>query len=390
MLDAAGRIRVLLLADSHLGFDLPVHPRVGRRRRGNDFQANHDRALAAVHSAGADLVVHGGDLFHRSRVLPSLAYQAFRGLLEVAASGVPVFLVPGNHERSRIPHLPLAAHPNLHVFQRPGTMMLQVRGRRVALAGFPYHRRGIREEFPRILEATGWDREEAELRMLCMHHCVEGATVGPGNHTFRKAPDVIRCADLPRGFAAILSGHIHRHQRLDSDPEGRPLPTPVLYPGSVERTAFAEVGEEKGFLLLDFEGGAPGGTLVRHAFVGLPARPMVVADLHPPEAGEARWTADRLHARLSAEVAAVPADAVLRIRIHGSVSGEERSVLSAPRLRHLTPPEMNLEVVVVQDRGSRRPERASRGPARSARRGGDAAPARLQMELPLFDFSVPS
>jgi hypothetical protein len=33
-------VRVLLLADSHLGFDLPVRPRSNRRRRGHDFLAN--------------------------------------------------------------------------------------------------------------------------------------------------------------------------------------------------------------------------------------------------------------------------------------------------------------------------------------------------------------
>jgi len=38
-------IRILLLADSHLGFDLPVRPRVVRRRRGHDFLANYAAAL---------------------------------------------------------------------------------------------------------------------------------------------------------------------------------------------------------------------------------------------------------------------------------------------------------------------------------------------------------
>jgi len=38
-------IRVLLLADTHLGFDLPSRPRVDRRRRGPDFFANTRRAL---------------------------------------------------------------------------------------------------------------------------------------------------------------------------------------------------------------------------------------------------------------------------------------------------------------------------------------------------------
>ena len=35
-----GLIRILLIADTHLGFDLPFRPRIKRRRRGLDFFAN--------------------------------------------------------------------------------------------------------------------------------------------------------------------------------------------------------------------------------------------------------------------------------------------------------------------------------------------------------------
>ena len=89
-------IRILLMADSHLGFDLPVNPRVERRRRGHDFLANHRRALAAAVEGEVDLVVHGGDVFHRSRVHRSLVYQAFKPMVEVAETGIPIFVVPGN------------------------------------------------------------------------------------------------------------------------------------------------------------------------------------------------------------------------------------------------------------------------------------------------------
>jgi hypothetical protein len=41
-------IRILLLADTHLGFDLPVNPRINRRRRGHDFLANYATALQPV------------------------------------------------------------------------------------------------------------------------------------------------------------------------------------------------------------------------------------------------------------------------------------------------------------------------------------------------------
>ena len=384
-------VRILLLADSHLGFDLPSRPRVERRRRGHDFQANYELALAPAKAGKVDLVVHGGDVFHRSRVPASLVFQAFRSLLEIAESGIPVFVVPGNHERSRVPHLRFASHPNLFVFRGPETFAVVTRGVRVALSGFPYQRESIRPRFPRVLEETGWHREVADLRLLCLHHCVEGATVGPSDHTFRHAPDVIRCSDLPREFAAVLSGHIHRHQVLSRDLQGRMLPTPVLYPGSLERTAFAEMKEEKGYLLLEVAPGSRGGELVRSDFVHLPARPMVLRDLRPKglhreEAQEIAWTRNDLQAQLLGSVAKGPRDAVLRIRVHGSVPHEAREVVAVHYLRQVAPREMNLEVLLAEDRGTRQVDRAGLQGGSDRRRRPVSEPThppeQLEMVLP--------
>ena len=122
-------IRILFLADTHLGFDLPARPRVERRRRGPDFFANTERALAPALRGEVDFVVHGGDLLYRSRVPPQLVDAAFAPLKRVADAGVPVLLVPGNHERSHIPHALLSLHPRIHIFDRPRTFVLQARGR---------------------------------------------------------------------------------------------------------------------------------------------------------------------------------------------------------------------------------------------------------------------
>lgn len=365
MPDAHHAVRILLMADSHLGFDLPVRPRVERRRRGHDFLANHERALAAAKAEGADLVVHGGDLFHRSRVPSSLVFQAFRPLLELADAGIPVFLVPGNHERSRIPHRRFGTHSNLHIFHEPATVVVEVRGMQVALSGFPYQRKNIRETFPHVLEETGWRQVPVDIRALCMHHCVEGATVGPNDYTFRHAADVIRCSNLPPDFAAVLSGHIHRPQVLEQDLQGRPLSTPVFYPGSVERTAYAEMGERKRFMVLDIEPNGFGGRVVGHRFEELHARPMLVRELRPRKVGATGWCPTDLRDALTRTLADVPADAVLRIRVHGPVDSELRAVVAASRLRRMAPAEMNLEVIFVEDRG--------KGTLRANRTGSAAA-----------------
>lgn len=258
-------MRVLFVSDTHLGFDMPVRPRVSRPRRGEDFFRNFELALDVARAGEVDVVVHGGDLLYRSRVPISLADAALAPLRQLASAGVPVLLVPGNHERSRMPYPLLALHDGLHLFDRPRSVVLEARGVRVAFIGFPYTWE-IRRRFRETLAAARDETTAADVHVLCFHQCVEGATCGPGNFTFRAGDDVIRAADLPRDVAVTLSGHIHRHQvlRLADRP-------PVIYAGSVERTSFAEAGETKGFVVVDLTRTGLGG----FEFRPLLARPMV-------------------------------------------------------------------------------------------------------------------
>jgi len=331
-------IRILLVADTHLGFDLPVRPRVERRRRGHDFLANYATALQPALDGDIDVVVHGGDVFDRPTVMPTLAYQALEPLRRVAECGVPVFIVPGNHERSFLPHSRFAAHPNVHIFDRPRTFVVEARGSTLALSGFPCERRDVRTKFPQLVADTEWETHAASARVLCMHQAAEGATVGPVNFKFTSAQDVIRHADVPPEFAAVLSGHIHRHQALTTDLRRRAVKTPVLYPGSIERTSFAEMEEPKGYMVVTV--GAGGATW---EFRGLPARPMARHELSVDALG-----ADALDAAIRDIVGAAPADAVLSIRIAGVVGPDQAALLSAKRMREIAPPTMNVDVVVEQ------------------------------------------
>ncbi len=334
-------IRVLLLADSHLGFDHPMRPKVRRRRRGHDFLANYRRALRTAIDEHVDLVVHGGDVFHKPNVPASLVHQAFEPLKEVADAGIPVFLVPGNHERSRIPFDWLAHHPGVHVFKESGTVRLTVAGAAVAVSGIPCIRRDARTRFPDALDRTGWRAGDAGLRLLVAHQAFEGATVGPSNFTFRRGHDVVRLADVPVGFAAVLAGHIHRSQVLDADLRGRPCRAPVFYPGSVERTAFAERDEPKGFMTMELTPCPAGGSVTQWAFQDLEARPMEIRPLRVQA-----LPAEALEREVRATVAAVPPDAVLRLEADGPPGPVARQVLTAEYLRRIAPETMNVDVVI--------------------------------------------
>lgn len=329
-------VRILLLADSHLGFDLPIRPRVERRRRGHDFLANYAAALAPALAGEVDIVVHGGDVFDKPKIVPTLAYQALEPLRQIATRGVPVFIVPGNHERSLIPHARFAAHSNVHVFDQPRTVVLEIRGTRIAVAGFPCERRDVRGRFPDLLRETRWSEEPADVRVLCAHQAFEGATVGPAGFKFTTAQDVVRHQDVPREFHIAMSGHIHRHQVLTTDLRRRPLATPVLYPGSIERTSFAEMDEPKGFMIVTVGESGP-----RWEFRQLPARPMVRHELTAEGV-----TAEALDNAIRALVHDAPADAVLSIRVTGRVDDSHAPVLSAKRVREISPAEMNVELRV--------------------------------------------
>lgn len=149
-------IKLLFLADTHLGFDYPFRPRIQRRRRGEDFFANYHRALEPARKQEVDAIIHGGDLLFRSRVSARLVDMAFAPLKEIADKGTKVYIVPGNHERSKIPFKILSLHPNIFIFDHPSTFLLEKRGLRVALSGFPYCRNDVRAQFPAILQETGW------------------------------------------------------------------------------------------------------------------------------------------------------------------------------------------------------------------------------------------
>lgn len=337
-----GLIRLLFLSDTHLGFDYPFQSRIRRRRRGEDFFANFRRALQPASMGRVDAVIHGGDLLFRSRVPARLVDMALTPLKELADRGVPVFIVPGNHERSRLPFRLLGIHPRLHIFDFPRTFQLDIDGAKLALAGFPYERGNIRRRFPEVLEATGWrdTRAGCEAVLLCVHHCFEGATVGPSDYKFRDAEDVIRLQDVPSGFHAVLSGHIHRRQALTRDLSDRPLRTPVLYPGSIERTSFAEKKETKGYLLLTIGNGGGGSPpSLDWRFEDLPARPMVRLRVQA-EAMDSR----ALDLSLRRSVARLDPDSIVQLQIKGPVRSECLPLLQAAYLREICPPDMNINL----------------------------------------------
>jgi DNA repair exonuclease SbcCD nuclease subunit len=330
--------KILFLADTHLGFDLPLWPRIERRRRGPDFFANYLTALQPAFKGKVDIVVHGGDLLYRSRVPASLVEMALDPLVRVAEKGIPVFLIPGNHERGKIPLHLWARHPNLHIFDQPKTFTYTICGKSLSFSGFPY-RRNIESVFKKALNQTGYKNVAADIRFLCIHQAIEGAQVGIMNYIFRKGPDVISGADIPGDFVAVLSGHIHRAQKITHCLNHKPLAALVIYPGSVERTSFVEREEVKKYVILKID--SQGSVDVQ--FIPLKTRRMInliYEAVNPDKESVIRQLQDMLRH--------IDADAVVRIQIKGKAVRDIEDILSAQLLRSIAPPTMNISLAVMK------------------------------------------
>lgn len=331
-------MKLLFLSDTHLGFDYTENPRIDRRRQSDDFFANYHQALAPALNGEADLVVHAGDLFHRSRVPQSVISNAFAPLLQIAEQGIPVYIIPGNHERGFLPRSLFDTHPNIHTFSYPRTFIFDG-SCRIALSGFPSQRKNIRSTFSSLVESTGWQAVKADLFFLVLHQIIEGAAVGIQNHVFKNGSDIIRAQDIP-AVTAVLCGHIHTQQVLYHSLSNTRLAAPVIFSGSTERTSFVERLETKGVYLLEFSDTPSFQQCLKKSFIPLSSRPMIdlTIDEHisPNDClGFLQWHATHL-----------PADSIVRIRIEADQDHNLGPLLRIKHLRDIFPKSMNIQLSI--------------------------------------------
>ena len=300
-------LRILHIADSHIGADLPVRGDGKYRRRGSDFVDSFRRVLARAHELHADIVIHAGDLFDRSHPSDGAIAAATEPLWQLAQAGIPVVIVPGNHERSALPAALLLSHTNIHVLRTPHTVVIKRQGLRVAIAGFPCLRHTAAADFAATLEQTAWRQVSADVNILAVHQTFAGARCGPGNYQFRSGDDVVARELIPPGFHYIAAGHIHRHQVL---PAPGPAGPPLVYAGSPDRIAFAELGEPKGGVLVEFPAGQAQPRFIEHAVRPMQILPFDVTGLSGPE----------LRQRVLDAIHAAPPEAVVQVRLSGQAT----------------------------------------------------------------------
>ena len=331
-----------------MGFDLPMRPRIERRRRGQDFFANYAHILDKAQPGDIDLVIHGGDMFFRARIPPLIVDMALARLVEVANRGIPVYIVPGNHERSKIPPHLFLGHKNIFVFDKPKTFLFKAGDASIALSGFPFARK-IEGRFQDLVTQTGFSEQQADVRLLCIHQTVEGAQVGPKDFTFRHGPDIIPGAEIPGDFSAILSGHIHRSQLLTRDLEKRRMAAPVIYPGSIERTSFAERFEDKHYVTIQIDPLAQD-KIAQVDFHKLATRPMIKLEI--PAQNQSLETVTK---SIQNKLHTLDSESIVRLQLNGLISKQVESTMTASYLRSIAPESMNISLAYTWGRPGEKP-----------------------------------
>lgn len=325
-------MKIVFLSDSHLGFDYPLRPKKEKRRRGIDFFNNFDKVLDYAKEVQADLVIHGGDLFYRTLVPTPIIDMVYERIFNFAESGIPIVIVPGNHESSRLPVSLFMQHPNIYYYSKPQVFQFAFKGLEIDVAGFPCVRKDVLSKFPGIAKEIEPGLRKRSIKILCMHQSIEGAKVGPSDYTFRGGKDVIPIKDLPPDYNMILSGHIHRSQVLWTENK-----RPVIYPGSIERTAFAEKDEEKGFYEINIDESEE----YVYKLIELSARPMMDVILE-----KEIYTSNILEEHILDKIKNFPTDSILRFKMKNTAN---LSLLNASFLDGIIPGTMNYQVAGLRD-----------------------------------------
>jgi DNA repair protein SbcD/Mre11 len=173
--------------------------------------------------------------------------RAYDSFYKTADCGIPIIVIPGNHDGGQLPETLFSSHPLLNIVNKDKKFSFSFNDKQINIYALTYQR-NIRDRF--LDDIAKFDLNKAksdDLNLLLMHQSIEGAKVGQHNFTFKKAKDVVLFEDIPKAIDFTLSGHIHRYQILENNGKK------AIFCGSTEKTSFAEFSEDKGFVLLEFK-----------------------------------------------------------------------------------------------------------------------------------------
>lgn len=270
-------MKILHFADLHLGVENYGRPnsKTGLSTRLEDFLRSFDVAVDHAIAEDVDLVLFCGDAY-KTRNPNTTCQREFAGRIKrLSDAGIKTVLLAGNHD---VPAGMGKAHTleifgtlsvsNVIIADRPGTLIVETKSgpAQVVVIPWPMTSQLLTKEEMKgkpsdevnslisgaIVSAI--NEEVAKLdpgvpSLFMGHISIFGATFGGERSVMMGHEIVLPLDSVARPeFDYVALGHLHRHQVLQEDP-------PVIYSGSLEAMDFGEEGEQKGFVIVEIEGG---------------------------------------------------------------------------------------------------------------------------------------
>jgi exonuclease SbcD len=273
-------ITILHFADAHIDMaNYGRHdPETGLPLRVLDFLKSLDEIVDTAINEKVDLVIFAGDTYKDRNPAPTFQREWGKRIMRLSREKIPTLLLVGNHDLSpalgrahALNEFATLEVPHVKVLDKPSFLgPADLEGLPVQVIALPWVSRSgmiahldIRGVDPGLIyeQLEGrlkqlvdhWiDEADPELPIvLTAHASVQGAKYG-GERAVMLGRDLVLSGSLVRNprLDYVALGHIHKPQNLTNDRKAtqNDLP-PVVYPGSIERVDFGEVGDEKYFVI---------------------------------------------------------------------------------------------------------------------------------------------
>ncbi len=294
-------MKIIHFADLHLGVENygRIDPATGLSSRLNDFLSALDQLVDCALENHADLVIFCGDAYKTREPTQTQQREFARRISRLATTGIPVFLLIGNHDLPNAIGRATAteifdtlAVKNVYVASRPDIYKIPTASGTVQVVAIPWLRRSallsreesknlnieqvnrkIQEAITRTIAGKAAELEPTMPAILAAH--VSVGTAKPGSESMMsigQEPAVLLSNIALPAFDYIALGHIHKHQVLSEIP-------PVVYAGSLERVDFGEENDDKGFYVIDISPGGKDERKVSFEFHPVNARRFLTIDV---------------------------------------------------------------------------------------------------------------
>ncbi len=272
-------MKILHFADAHInaadhGNWSLRDAETGRSLRTTDFLNALNKVAAGAIREKVDCVLFAGDAYDTEN--PDNWYRdRFQTVIgRIADEGIPVVMIPGNHDRNKIdmhnsalsafasmqrknvfvPHEPTLLTPNdlgvnLYIVAVPWKILQNIRDGKTMMNADG--RKETAAEIDALISEAQQKMGAAKAPVVLLTHGeVEGAVYNgrrsvnglEGEMSFTM--DTV--ADKRLTYTAL--GHLHKFQNLNKD-----LQPPVVYSGSIERIDISEAKDDKGYVLVNID-----------------------------------------------------------------------------------------------------------------------------------------